>query len=520
MSQTMKAKAMSSVVLVPGEVSLARWRSIYETSAPVLLADHARETVNSCREALEALIAGGRTIYGVNTGFGKLAQVSIPPDQITELQRKLIASHSVGTGDALDDATVRLIAALKASSLAQGYSGVRWVVIDTMLKMINSGIFPIIPAKGSVGASGDLAPLSHLVAGMMGIGQARHNGKVISAEQALADANIEPLELAAKEGVALINGTQVSTALALKGMFEAEDLLRAALVTGALTVDAAKGSDTPFDARLQTVRRQVGQQQVAQAYRGLLAGSDIRESHRDCEKVQDPYCLRCQPQVMGACLDQITYASQTLWREANSVTDNPVIFPQDQEVLSGGNFHAEPVAMAADGLALAIAETGSLSERRQAMLVDTNLSGLPPFLIRQSGMNSGFMMPQVTSAALVSENKTLAHPSSVDSIPTSANQEDHVSMATFGARRLGEMADNVAGVLAIEWLSAAQGIEFHRPEKSSNTLETAIQRLRATVPSLDQDRFFAPDIEKAKVLIKNRALDDLVEDHIGPSKSR
>ena len=509
---------MSIVSLNPGDVSLADWRKVFAGDVTIALADHARATVESCRDTLEGLIAGGRTIYGVNTGFGKLAQIPIPSDQLVALQRNLIASHSAGTGAPLDDDTVRLIIALKAASLAQGFSGVRWVVIETLLAMVNAGVYPLIPAKGSVGASGDLAPLSHMVACMMAMGDARYKGAVMPAAKALSAAGITPLDLAAKEGVALINGTQVSTALALKGLFAAEDLLRAGLVIGAMSVDAARGSDTPFDARIQQVRRQVGQQQVAEVYRRLLAQSAIRASHRDCTKVQDPYCLRCQPQVMGACLDQLRYAAETLSREANSVSDNPLIFPDDGDVLSGGNFHAEPVAMAADGIALALAEIGSLSERRQALLVDANVSGLPPFLIAESGLNSGFMMPQVTSAALVSENKSLAHPASVDSIPTSANQEDHVSMATFAARRLSDMADNVLGVLAIEWLSAAQGIEFLRPLTSSEALERAIERLRKDVASFNQDRFFAPEIEKARGLIRAGILDDLVEEPIGPSR--
>ena len=509
---------MKSVTIDPGNVSLAQWRAVL-AGAGIDLAAHSREAVDKCRDVLDRMIAEGRTIYGVNTGFGKLAQIRIAEDQAKILQRNLIASHSVGTGAPLDDDVVRLIMALKAASLAQGYSGVRWLVVEALLKMLDAGVLPVIPAKGSVGASGDLAPLSHMAAGMMGIGDARVGGKIMPAIEALQAAGIEPLELAAKEGVALINGTQVSTALALKGLFAAEDLLRAALVIGALTVDAARGSDTPFDERIHAVRRQVGQIETAAVLRRLLAGSAIRDSHRNCAKVQDPYSLRCQPQVMGACLDQLRHAGETLAREANCVSDNPLVFADDGDVLSGGNFHAEPVAMAADGIALALAEIGSLSERRQALLIDANVSGLPPFLIVESGLNSGFMMPQVTSAALVSENKSLAHPASVDSIPTSANQEDHVSMATFAARRLGDMADNVLGVLAIEWLSAAQGITFQRPLRSSLPLEAAMNRLRDKVDAFDRDRFFAPEIETTRDLIRNGALDDLVEEPIGPSRA-
>lgn len=503
-----------SVIITPGETGLADWRGAFE-GASVVLAEGAREAVETCRTALEAMIEDGRVMYAVNTGFGKLASVRIDPADLVTLQRNLIASHSVGTGDPLPDDVVRLVMALKAASLAQGHSGVRWVVVDTLMKMIGAGVIPVIPEKGSVGASGDLAPLSHMAAGMMGIGKARLRGDTLDASEALSRAGIPPVELAAKEGVALINGTQVSTALALKGLFLAEDLLRTSLVTGALTTDAAKGSDTPFDARISAIRRQPGQIAVAGALRALMDGSTIRESHRDCTRVQDPYCLRCQPQVMGACLDQLTHAAGILENEANAVSDNPLIFPEDGDVLSGGNFHAQPVAFAADIIALAIAETGSLSERRQALLVDTNQSGLPPFLIVNSGLNSGFMMPQVTAAALVSENKALATPSSVDSIPTSANQEDHVSMATYAARRLTQMAGNLEAILAIEWLAAAQGLEFHRPMHSSAPLEAAMTRLRDAVPAFDKDRFFAPDIETARALVRDGGLSGLVTSPIG-----
>jgi histidine ammonia-lyase len=352
-----------------------------------------------------------------------------------------------------------------------------------------------------VGASGDLAPLAHLAATLLGVGQVRHRGRIISARRGLALAGLQPLKLAAKEGLALLNGTQVSTALALAGLFAIENVFAAALVTGALSVDALKGSDTPFDPRIHAIRRQPGQIEVAAQLRSLLAGSAVRASHLDCPRVQDPYSLRCQPQVMGACLDLLRAAGATLLREANAVTDNPLLFARDGAVLSGGNFHAEPVAFAADQLALAAAEIGSLAERRIALLVDTKMSGLPPYLVANSGVNSGFMVAQVTAAALASENKSLAHPASIDSIPTSANQEDHVSMATYAARRLLAMADNAAGIIAIELLAAAQGVEFHRPLRSSRQLEAVLRQLRRTVPSLTRDRYFAPDIEAARALV-------------------
>jgi len=505
------------MTIEPGQTTLADWRVVLDGAVSVRLADSSRKTVDDCQQALADMLADGQTIYGVNTGFGKLAQIRVDDEKLADLQRNLIMSHSVGTGPLLDDDTVRLIMILKASALAQGHSGVRWEIVQRLIDFANLGLYPCIPAKGSVGASGDLAPLAHMVAAMMGVGEVRRDGETIAAERALKDANFEPLTLGPKEGVALINGTQVSTALALKGLFAAEDLLRAALVTGAATVDACKGSDTPFDARIHRVRNQVGQAAVAAVYRRLLAGSRIRESHIDCDKVQDPYCLRCQPQVMGACLDQLGFAAQVLEREANSVCDNPLVFPDAGDILSGGNFHAEPVAMAADNIALAIAEIGSMSERRQAMLVDNAQSGLPAFLVANPGINSGYMIPQVTSAALVSENKSLAHPASVDSIPTSANQEDHVSMATFAARRLGDMAENAYVIVAIEWLAAAQALEFHAPLETSVTLQAAHDRLRAVVPTLDNDRFFGPDIEKTKQLIKSGALGDLVTEAVGPS---
>jgi histidine ammonia-lyase len=390
---------------------------------------------------------------------------------------------------------------LKIASLAQGYSGVQPATIRALQRLLETETYPCIPGKGSVGASGDLAPLAHLAAALIGVGQVRMRGRVLSAGKALAHIGLKPLRLAAKEGLALLNGTQVSTALALAGLFAIESVFAAALVAGAMSVDALKGSDVPFDDRLHVLRRQDGQRRVAASLRRLLAGSRIRASHLECDRVQDPYSLRCQPQVMGACLDLIRTVAVTLQREANAVTDNPLVFAREREVLSGGNFHAEPVALAADQLALAIAEIGSLSERRLALLIDAKMSGLPPFLVERSGVNSGFMVPQVTAAALVSENKMLAHPASVDSIPTSANQEDHVSMATHGARRVLEMADNAATVIAIELLAAAQGLEFHRPMRSSRALEGALRLVRARVAPYTVDRFFAPDIEAAKKLV-------------------
>lgn len=497
------------VIIEPGAVPLATWRRILREGPAVGLTPACRAVVDECHAAILDVIATGAPIYGVNTGFGKLAAVRIDDDQLMQLQRNLILSHSAGTGELLSDDVVRLILVMKAAALAQGYSGVRWELIEALLALANAGVYPCIPAKGSVGASGDLAPLSHMAAALMGVGEVRFQGEVLPAREGLGHAGMAPITFAPKEGVALINGTQVSTALALSGLFAAEDALRAALVTGALALEACRGNDAPFDARIQAVRRHRGQQDVAAILRHLLAASPIRQAHQSTRKVQDPYCLRCQPQVMGACLDQLRHAACVLSIEANAVTDNPLVFPEQREVLSGGNFHAEPVAFAADIIALAVCEIGSLSERRQAMLIDATLSGLPAFLVENSGLHSGFMIAQVTAAALTSENKMLAYPASVDSIPTSANQEDHVSMACHGAYRLAQMTDNLAGIIALEWLAAAQGVDFHRPLEPAAPLAEAVRRLRTEVPRLDQDRYFAPDIAAAKRLLHAGVLGDL-----------
>jgi len=485
-----------------GHLSLATLRRIF--SAPVRLRLNAsdRAKIAAARTLVDTIVAGGAAAYGINTGFGLLAQTRIPADQLALLQRNLLLSHAAGIGDALPDAVVRLILALKINALARGYSGVSLELVDALLALLEHEVYPVIPAQGSVGASGDLAPLAHLSTILLGIGSVRMQGKILPAAEGLARAGLEPIELQAKEGLALINGTQVSTALALAALFGAEDLFACAVIGGAMSVDALKGSDAPFDARIHAARGQPGQIAVAAAYRELLAGSAIRASHLDCARVQDPYSFRCQPQVMGACLDLIRSTAVTLGLEANAVTDNPLLFVEQGDALSGGNFHAEPVAFMADTLALAIAEIGSLSERRMAVLVDPKMSGLPAFLVANSGLNSGFMIAQVTAAALVSENKGIAHPCSVDSIPTSANQEDHVSMATHAARRLGPMLDNAAAVVGIELLAAAQGIDFHRPSRSSATLESVHAAIRHTVPFYAADRYFAPDIEAAKTWVR------------------
>ncbi len=498
---------MDTVIRVtPGQASLAVWRGIY-LGAGAALDPRCRTAVEAGMRIIDAIVARHEPVYGVNTGFGKLASIRIGDTDLATLQRNLVLSHAAGVGDPLPVPVVRLAMALKLASLARGASGVRWSTIELLQAALAAGLVPFIPAKGSVGASGDLAPLAHMTAALMGVGDFLVEGERRPAAAALANAGLSPLELGPKEGLALLNGTQVSTALALAGLFEAERVLQAALVTGALSTDAARGSDGPFDPRIQHLRGHRGQIEVADALRTLMEGSAIRASHRTGdERVQDPYCLRCQPQVMGACLDLLRQAAATLAVEANGVSDNPLVFADSGEVISGGNFHAEPVAFAADVIAMALCEIGSLAERRVAMLVDPALSGLPAFLTPRPGLNSGFMIPQVTAAALVAENKQQAFPASVDSIPTSANQEDHVSMATHGARRLLTMAQNAASIVGIELLAAAQGCDFHAPLQSSVRLERVRSLLREAVRHLDDDRMLAPDIEAAAALITSGTL--------------
>jgi len=488
---------INTVELHAGTLSLAALRRIYEQPTVMRLSAHDRARIAAASALVDKIVATGEAAYGINTGFGLLAQTRIPAEQLELLQRNLLLSHAAGVGAALPDEVVRLTLALKINALARGHPGVTAGLMDALLALLEHGVYPVIPAQGSVGASGDLAPLAHLSTALLGLGRVRVRGAMLPAADGLRMAGLKPIKLHAKEGLALINGTQVSTALALAGLFGAEDVFAAAVIAGAMSVDALKGSDSPFDERIQQLRGQPGQIAVAREYRELIAGSAIRASHLDCTRVQDPYSFRCQPQVMGACLDLIRNCAATLELEANAVTDNPLLFTEGGDVLSGGNFHAEPVAFAADTLALAIAEIGNLSERRTAVLVDPKMSGLPPFLVRNSGLNSGFMIAQVTAAALVAENKTLAAPASVDSIPTSANQEDHVSMATHAARRLRAMVDNAAAVVGIELLAAAQGIDFHRPAKSSAPLEEVHAAIRKDVAFYAADRYFAPDIEAA-----------------------
>ena len=494
-STSFASSSSAAINLVPGAVTLAELRRIHAGNVTLQLDSSALAGMQAAQSVVQRIVDEDQVVYGINTGFGKLASTKIAHDRLAELQRNLVLSHSVGTGDALPDGVVRLILATKAVSLARGHSGIRPAIVDALLALANANVLPVIPAKGSVGASGDLAPLAHLSCVLIGEGQAKVDGKVVSGADAMRAIGLTPFVLGPKEGLALLNGTQVSTALALAGLFGAENLLAAGLVAGCLSLEAIKGSVKPFDARIHEARGQLGQIAVAAAVRGLLHGSEIDPSHPHCGRVQDPYSIRCVPQVMGACLDNLQHAARVLRIEANAASDNPLVFTDTGEVISGGNFHAEPVAFAADIIALAVAEIGAISERRMALLLDTGLSGLPAFLIRDSGVNSGFMIAQVTAAALAAENQCLANPSSVTSLPTSANQEDHVSMATYGARRLADMVNNAAVVVGVEAMAAAQGMEFDRSLKSSPLIEAQFAAIRQRVAFLEQDRYLAPDID-------------------------
>ena len=497
------------LTLAPGQVTLADLERLWRESPAVRLDPSCRGAVEASAARVARAAAGEAPVYGVNTGFGKLASVSIPAGDTARLQRNLILSHSAGIGPPLCARVVRLAMALKLVSLGRGASGVRWQVIETLEAMLAAGVTPVVPAQGSVGASGDLAPLAHVSAVLIGAGEAWVGGKRLPGREAMGRAGVAPIELGPKEGLALINGTQVSTALALGGLFEAWASALSSLVTGALSTDAAMGSPAPFRPEIHALRGLSGQIDAARALRALMHGSEIREAHREGDvRVQDPYCIRCQPQVLGAVLDLLRQAAATLVAEANAVTDNPLVL-LDGSIVSGGNFHAEPVAFAADQIAIAIAETGAIAQRRIALMVDPSLNfGLPAFLSPEPGLNSGFMIAEVTSAALMSENKALANPRSVDSTPTSADQEDHVSMSCHAARRLYEMNDNLFGIVGVEALTAAQGVEFRAPLATSPALSRVIARIRADVPRLGGDREMSPDMEAAARLVRDGALLD------------
>ncbi len=482
-----------TILLNPEAIDLATLRKQW-AGAPASLDDASLTRISASAASVDRIVAGGETVYGINTGFGLLASTRIPADRLAELQRNLILSHSCGLGDALPRHVVRLMIVLKLLGLGRGFSGVRPLVIDALQGLLDRDAMPLIPAQGSVGASGDLAPLAHLIAALMGEGRIDVAADILPARDALDKLGMEPLELGPKEGLALINGTQASTAIALNALFMAERVFGAALAAGALSVDALKGSAKPFDPRISALRGQPGQIRVAAAIAELLDGSAILASPGRCGKVQDPYSFRCQPQVMGASLDLLVNAARTLTIEAGAVTDNPIVFPDEDSAISGGNFHAQPIAFAADTIAMALCEVGSISERRTAVLVDPKMSGLPPFLTDDPGINSGLMIPQVTAAALVSENKSMAFPASVDSIPTSAGQEDHVSMAPIAARKACQIARNAAGVVAVELIAAAQGVDHHAPLKTSGKLQSIHATVRAISPRLEADRYWADEM--------------------------
>jgi histidine ammonia-lyase len=489
------------------------WRIAVE-SEPVEVSPQALERVEAARKIVEKAVQEGRIVYGVTTGFGKLSDVQISPEKASQLQVNLLRSHACGTGPEAPLSVVRAIMALKVNNLLRGHSGVRVQVIKLLVEMLNRGIHPVIPAKGSVGASGDLAPLAHMSLVLIGEGEAVVNGERLPGRKAMEKAGLAPLQLAEKEGLSLINGTQYMTAVGALGVYRAERLAKIADIIAAMTTDGLKGTPVAFDPRIQEVRGQEGQKKVARNLVALLEHSEIRRSHMECKKVQDAYSIRCTPQVHGAVRDAVGFVRTIFERELNAVTDNPLIFPDEGEILSGGNFHGEPVALALDFLAIAMAELGNISERRIAMLMDSNFSELPDFLTPRPGLNSGFMIAQVTAAALASENKGLAHPASVDSIPTSANKEDFVSMGPNAANKLWQVLENLERILAIEALAAAQALDLRAPLQSGKGVNLALTALRNKVPFLDHDRFLAPEIEKAAELIRSFELLKSVEKEV------
>ena len=487
--------------LNPESIDLGTLRRLWQGET-ASLDDASMQRVATSAEAVERIVAGGETVYGVNTGFGLLANTRIPNDRLAELQTNLILSHSAGLGDPLPRQVTRLMIQLKLLGLGRGHSGVRPLIIDALQRLLDTDAMPVIPSQGSVGASGDLAPLAHLISALMGYGRIDVAGEVLAAREALKKIGVEELQLGPKEGLALINGTQASTAIALDALFRGERVFAAAIAAGALSLDALKGSTKPFDPRISALRGQPGQIKVAKALRELMDGSEILASHQCCcSKVQDPYSFRCQPQVMGASLDLLENAGRTLTIEAGAVTDNPIVFADEDTAISGGNFHAQPVAFAADTISMALCEVGSISERRVSVLVDPKMSGLPAFLTHDSGVNSGLMIPQVTAAALVSENKSLAFPASVDSIPTSAGQEDHVSMAPIAARKAAQIARNAAGVIAVELMAAAEGIDYHAPLKTSPKLAEVHAAVRTRSPQFTADRYWADEMSALQAAV-------------------
>lgn len=491
--------------IVPGETRISTWRAIYN-GAPARLCESARPGIEAAAKMVDTLVDSGRAVYGLNTGFGKLASVRISDADLCQLQKNLVMSHMTGYGPALDADVVRLVMALKVASLGRGASGAQYRTVELLEEMRERGVIPFIPAQGSVGASGDLAPLAHMTAVMIGMGQAWFEGELLDGGEALARAGLTPIVLAPKEGLALMNGTQVSTALALAGLFALENAFQAAIAIGSLTTEALAGIASPFDPRIHALRGHPGQITVGAAFKRLLDDSPMRAISQASGKVQDPYSIRCQPQVLGACLDLIRNASTTLEIESNAASDNPLIFVESGEVISGGNFHAEPVAFAADMLAIAITEVGNLSERRCNLLLDPAFSGLPPMLTVDAGLHSGYMTAHISAAAMASENKQRAAPASIDTIPTAGNQEDHVSMATHGARRLLDMTRTLRGILSIEALCAAQGLDLRGGELYSARLAPVIACIRSKVPAMNVDRPIAPDMASVAELIRSREL--------------
>ncbi len=500
-------------ILVPGKAALVQLERIWRSGAPVALHASAHENIAAAAALVASAAAGGEAVYGVNTGFGKLASVKIAAKDTAHLQRNLILSHCCGVGEPLDIATTRLMMALKLLSLGRGASGVRWQTVEILQSMLEAGVTPVVPEQGSVGASGDLAPLAHMTAAMLGEGEAWFGGRRMTAAEALSHAGLKPITLGPKEGLALINGTQFSTACALTGLFNAWRNAAASIVSSCLSTDAIMGSTAPLVPELHALRGHRGQIEVARSMRRLMEGSEIRESHREGDsRVQDPYCIRCQPQVTGAAMDLLHFAGQTLEVEANAVTDNPIVLTDAGRIVSGGNFHAEPVAFAADQIALAVAEIGAIAQRRVALMVDPTLShDLPPFLTPEPGLNSGFMIAEVTTAALMSENKHMANPCSTDSTPTSANQEDHVSMAAHGARRLARMNANLNTIIGVEMMCAAQGIEFREPLKTSPKLQVILGEIRSKIPALKEDRALAADMACAAAMVAGGSLVERAE---------
>ena len=473
------------------------------------------EKIAKSRAVVEHAIKEGRTVYGVNTGFGELASVSIGPKDLAKLQVNIIRSHSVGVGEPFSIDVVRGMMLLRANALAKGYSGVRLEVIQTLVDLLNSKVTPVIPQQGSVGSSGDLAPLAHMALVMIGEGEAFYKGKRMSGSDALKKAGINPIALKAKEGVALINGTQPMTSVGALAVYDALDTVKDAIIAASLSLEALRGTRVALSEKIHAVRPHEGQNDVARIMRLILDDSEINQSHANCGKVQDAYSLRCSPQVLGATLDTIRYVESVIETEINSATDNPLVFSEDDTVLSGGNFHGQPIALAMDFLGIALSELANISERRINRLVNPHLSGLPAFLTTEGGLESGMMIAQYTAAALVSENKVLAHPASVDSIPTSADQEDHVSMGTIAARKAAQILENVRNVIAIEYMCALQGIDLLAPLKSSKSLEKARGCIREVVDKLEDDRPLSPDIQSIRSLMHENTIIAAVESVVG-----